>query len=185
MPQWPPLTGRKVANDVIPTRVGTRERARDLYSRLAGLPRYLAPGPPRIIARLVGGFGRGIGGTSSDDRPEPGGSCGWRTHSEGHVGPARTPRIHRRRGSRARAVGQHAGLQGAFRGPARLSSPRPRRPVPGLVCRGRADPGCRGPHLPATRRPVERPPNVTPDQAVLPLRLRGLPRGTPCPSTFR
>jgi hypothetical protein len=39
VPQWPPLTGRKVANDVIPTRVGTRERARDLYSRLAGLSR--------------------------------------------------------------------------------------------------------------------------------------------------
>jgi O-antigen ligase len=39
VPQLAPATGRKVANDVIPTRVGTRERARDLYSRLASLPR--------------------------------------------------------------------------------------------------------------------------------------------------
>jgi hypothetical protein len=34
-----PATGRKVANDLIPTRVGTRERARDLFRRLASLPR--------------------------------------------------------------------------------------------------------------------------------------------------
>jgi O-antigen ligase len=39
VPQLAPATGRKVANDVIPTRHGTRERARDLYSRLSSLPR--------------------------------------------------------------------------------------------------------------------------------------------------
>ena len=39
MPQWPPLTGRKVANDVIPTRLGTRDRARNLFRRLSSLPR--------------------------------------------------------------------------------------------------------------------------------------------------
>jgi O-antigen ligase len=39
VPQWPPATGRKVANDVIPTRLGTRDRARNLGGRLPSLPR--------------------------------------------------------------------------------------------------------------------------------------------------
>jgi O-antigen ligase len=39
VPQWPPATGRKVANDVIPTRLGTRDRAMDVFSRLSSLPR--------------------------------------------------------------------------------------------------------------------------------------------------
>jgi O-antigen ligase len=39
VPQWPPATGRKVENDVIPTRLGARDRARNLHSRLSSLPR--------------------------------------------------------------------------------------------------------------------------------------------------
>jgi O-antigen ligase len=39
VPQWPPATGRKVANYVIPTRLGTRDRARNLGGRLWSLPR--------------------------------------------------------------------------------------------------------------------------------------------------
>jgi O-antigen ligase len=39
VPQWPPATGRQVANDVIPTRLGTRDRARNLGDRLSSLPR--------------------------------------------------------------------------------------------------------------------------------------------------
>jgi O-antigen ligase len=39
VPQWPLATGRKVANDVIPTRLGTRDLARNFHSRLSSLPR--------------------------------------------------------------------------------------------------------------------------------------------------
>jgi O-antigen ligase len=39
MPQWPTATGRKVVNDVIPPRLGTRDRAMDVFSRLSSLPR--------------------------------------------------------------------------------------------------------------------------------------------------
>jgi O-antigen ligase len=38
VPQWPPATGRKAANDVIPTRFGTRDRPRKLGGRLPSLP---------------------------------------------------------------------------------------------------------------------------------------------------
>jgi O-antigen ligase len=39
VPQWPLATGRKVANDVIPIRLGTRDRARNLLIRLSSFPR--------------------------------------------------------------------------------------------------------------------------------------------------
>lgn len=78
MPQWATAAGRKVANDVIPTRPGTRDRAGKLHSRLPSLPRIwlLVPlavwlawwagsavaseGPSRTFALSLAALGVGV-----------------------------------------------------------------------------------------------------------------------------